>query len=241
MRDLPKVIWMLWLQGWDRAPRLVRACRQSWEANNPNWTIHCLDRVSVVKFVANCDTLAALVDCDQPPEATSDRLRVALLAQHGGVWADATTYCLRPLDDWLFDVLRSGFFAFDRPGPDRLVSSWFLAAEPGNDLVRRWAEATLEYWKERRQRHHYYWFHYLFGAEYEKDPVFRSVYDNMSKISADGPHYYVPYHDKLPQPLTEPDQRVISGVEAPLLKLTHFQGEYPAGSVVEHLCKRLGL
>lgn len=115
MRDLPKIIWMLWLQGWDHAPRIVQACRRSWEVTNAGWTIRCLDRLSAAAFMDCGETHASLADPGLPPEACSDRVRMALLAQHGGVWADATVYCLRPLDDWLFNVLESGFFAFDRP------------------------------------------------------------------------------------------------------------------------------
>ncbi len=233
---------MLWLQGWERAPRLVQACRRSWEVNNPGWTIHCLDQRTVAEFIGN-EARRALDDPDQPPEACSDRVRVALLAQHGGIWADATTYCLRPLNDWLLDVLESGFFAFDRPGPDRLISSWFLAAKPGNYIVQRWAERTLEYWQGRKFRHHYFWFHYIFGDEYEKNSDFRLIWDNTPKISAAGPHYYLPQDLTLWAPLTERDKQQVTGVDTPLLKLSHHlpQGEYPTGSVAEYLCKRLGV
>jgi hypothetical protein len=242
MHGLPKIIWMLWLQGWDRAPRLVQACLHSWKVNNPDWTIHHLNRLNVADFIDNQEARAALDDLDQPHEACSDRLRIAILAQHGGVWVDATTYCLHPLDDWLFDVLGSGFFAFDRPGSDRMLSSWFLAVKPGNYIARTWAERTLEYWEGRKHRHHYFWFHYLFGIEYENDMNFRLVYDNTSKISAAGPHYYIPYDPKLFAPFTERDRHIIAGIDAPLLKLTHRlpQAEYPAGSVAAHLCERLG-
>jgi Capsular polysaccharide synthesis protein len=243
MHDFPKIIWMLWLQGWQLAPRIVQACRRSWEINNPDWDIHYLDRLNVAYLIDNCRVRAALDDLDQPAEACSDRLRIALLAQHGGVWVDATTYCLRPLSDWLFEVLESGFFAFDRPGADRLLSSWFLAAKSDNYIVQRWAERTLEYWEGRRYRHHYFWFHYLFGTEYEKDQAFRIIYDKIPKISAAGPHYYVPQNVALWAPLTERDEQVISGIETPLLKLSHRlpQGEYPTGSVADYLCKRLSV
>jgi hypothetical protein len=240
MNGLPKIIWMLWLQGWERAPRIVQACRRSWEINNPDWTIHCLNRRNVTDFIDHYEARGAVDDFDQPPEACSDRLRIALLAQHGGVWADATTYCLRPLNSWLFGVLPSGFFAFDRPAPDRLLSSWFLAATCDNYVIKRWAENTVEYWVSRKQRDHYFWFHYLFGAEYDINPAFRSIYDKMPKISADGPHYFIPQHVKLWAPLVESDRIVIEDANSPILKLSHKlpDGGYPKGSVADYFCKR---
>jgi Capsular polysaccharide synthesis protein len=43
------------------------------------------------------------------PEALSDCIRIELLRRYGGAWADVTTYCLKPLDDWL-----SGHYASRR-------------------------------------------------------------------------------------------------------------------------------
>jgi hypothetical protein len=243
MQDLPKIIWMLWLQGWQHAPRIVQASRRSWEVHNPSWLIRCLDRRDFVDFIDNAELRAAIGDPDQPPEASSDRLRIALLAQHGGVWIDATVYCLRPLNDWLFGVLTSGFFAFDRPAPDRLVSSWFLAAEQDNYLVRRWAEITLSYWEGRAHRDHYFWFHHLFGREYEKNPDFRLISDNTVKISPAGPAYFVYPTIKLWDLATERDKQIIVEPGPPLLKLSHKlpEGAYPANSLAEYLCDRLGV
>jgi len=44
---------------------------------------------------------------------------------------------MKPLDEWLPDYLGSGFFAFDRPGRDRLLSSWFLASPKDGYIPRR--------------------------------------------------------------------------------------------------------
>jgi hypothetical protein len=79
------------------------------------------------------------------PQHRSGLLRLDLLAHHGGVWADATCFCMRPLDDWLPPNTGSGFFAFRRPGPDRILSSWFLAAQRDNILVSRLFDRLLAY------------------------------------------------------------------------------------------------
>ena len=241
--SLPKIIWMFWLQGWDQAPRLVEACRRTWRTANAGWTLHSLERHNAAQFLDDPAVREAIEDPTQPPEAVSDRLRIGLLQQHGGLWVDATTYCLRPLDDWLFGVLETGFFAFHRPAAERLLSSWFLAAERENFIVRCWAQATRDYWAAREQRHAYFWFHELFSSEYEKDPLFRSLFDRTPKISADGPHYYLPQDVRLWQPFTRRDAEILTGSHAPLLKLSHKlpEGAYPAGSVAEHLCTRMGV
>jgi hypothetical protein len=82
----------------------------------------------------------------------ADLLRLDLLAHHGGVWVDATSFCMRPLDDWLPANMDSGFFAFHQPGPDRIISNWFLAAVPGNVLVSRLFALMAAHWGDHSFR-----------------------------------------------------------------------------------------
>lgn len=149
--DTPKTIWFLWFQGLENAPYVVRKCHESWIARNPGWRVVSLDEESL-PTVASLDyrsgNLARL-----SPQHRADLLRLDLLAHHGGVWADATCFCVQPLDDWLAPNLNSGFFAFSRPGPDRLISNWFLAAEPDNVLVRRLFQQMGRYWTETTFHH----------------------------------------------------------------------------------------
>lgn len=141
---IPKIIWFTWLQGLGEAPEVVRACHQSWVARNPGWKVVSLDEASAQAY--------ASVDYSQghfgslTPQQKSDLLRLDLLSHHGGVWADATCYCAQPLDEWLPQQTGSGFFAFAAPGRDRLLSSWFLAAEPNCLLTGAWFALMRTYW-----------------------------------------------------------------------------------------------
>jgi len=148
---------MLWLQGWVEAPEIVHACRRSWEALNPGWTVVPLSEKTAFDILRESEVIPSVSGKELQPEALSDCIRIALLRRHGGVWADATAYCLKPLDDWLFQNMQSGFFAFANPGPDRLISSWFLAAEPHSRIVSIWATAVENYWSARYERDGYFW------------------------------------------------------------------------------------
>jgi hypothetical protein len=139
-----KIVWSAWFQGLENAPYVVRQCHESWLARNPGWRVVCLDETSLQEFAA-ADYAAGNLS-RLPAPARADLLRLDLLSRHGGVWADATCFCVRPLDDWLPANTESGFFAFSRPGPDRVISSWFLAAEPGDVLISRLFELMLRYW-----------------------------------------------------------------------------------------------
>ena len=237
---IPRTIWSLWLQGWDNAPDVVKACRRTWEALNPTWSFQPLTHASL-SAVLDEATMRIITETPAlPPEALSDVVRIALLERYGGVWADGTAYCLQPLDTWLGGVATTGFFAFAKPAPDRMISSWFLAAAPGNALVKRWAERTRAYWTGRSARDEYFWFHHLFAAGYEDDAEWRAVWDATPEMSAHGPDRYQPHQEKLAAPVMHADRRLVDEPDTPMLKLTYKvpPGAGPEDSVIRYLCDR---
>jgi hypothetical protein len=145
---MPRIIWFLWFQGLDNAPDVVRKCYESWVARNPTWRVVNLD-ASMLSSVSRVDYSAGNIAA-LSQQHKADLLRLDLMANHGGVWADATCFCVQPLDDWLPQKMESGFFAFYRPGPDRILSNWFLAADPGSVLASRMFERMLHYWGNHR-------------------------------------------------------------------------------------------
>lgn len=139
--NIPKNLFMYWHQGWHNAPDMIRRCAATWQQHNPAWDIDLLDAATVGEKVKLPSALKTL---NLPLPALSDVIRICLLKKYGGVWADATLWCVRPLDDWLETVCApSGFFAYDKPGPDRPISSWFLAASRGCRIVDLWHSAVL--------------------------------------------------------------------------------------------------
>lgn len=263
--SFPKQLFLLWFQGWEDAPEVVKLCRRSWEHHHPHWQIHLLD----------AGNLASYVDLDdigwwRNMELTqlSEVLRVCLLNRYGGAWTDATCFCCQSLDGWLGKHLASGFFAFAAPAPDRLISSWFLAATPGHPLIDAWNRAIRRHWQRsprmrimrgsmrghRRirllmSRHAlllalfakllklcpYPWVHYLFGHCYRKQASFRLAWDKTPKFSAAGPHRLQRFG--LLQPMSQDLERELSLQGPPMHKLTWKleRQDIPEGSVLGHL------
>lgn len=129
--EIPRIIWMFWAQGTEEMPELARICLQQWQKLHPDWDIRVLDAQTMSDFV---DTM------DIDPESFgwtkfSDVLRLRLLEKYGGVWADASTFPHRPLDDWLEPLSWNGFFAFSSPAPDRLIENWLIASAPAHPVV----------------------------------------------------------------------------------------------------------
>lgn len=180
---VPKQIWMLWQQGWDRAPDLVRRCADSWRAQNPGWELNLLDEETLPLHAPGFASIPGHLS----RQHRADLARTLLLAEHGGVWADATLFCLRPLDDWLPMAARSGFFMFAAPRPYRIVDNWFIAAGKGNHVIAAMLELFLQYWRHFDRPHHYFWMIYLIEHLFSIDPEARRIWQNTPRLSALGP------------------------------------------------------
>ena len=137
------MIWFLWLQGIDKAPIEVRKCYESWVQFNPGWQVVFLNEANIHEHLA-------LENTGLTHQAFSDFMRINLLAKNGGVWVDATCFCVKPLDEWLPAHMTQGFFAFDKPAPDRMLSSWFLASYKYNYITATYAQNVNAFWKENK-------------------------------------------------------------------------------------------
>ena len=139
----------MWFQGFNSAPELVRKCRHSWQRHNSNWQVISLDGENYKEYI-NLDDIIRQHRHTIPIVHLSELVRINLLAKFGGVWVDATCFCCRPLDEWLEDNLTSGFFAFEKPGKDRLLSSWFLASVENCHLAKIYSQLVNSYWSHHR-------------------------------------------------------------------------------------------
>jgi hypothetical protein len=191
-RPIPKTIWIYWDRGEAEAPELVRHCIASWRERNPGWDVRVLDMT----------TAAQAVDMPQGPsdipvQSYADLLRLRLLRRHGGVWVDATAYCIAPLDGWLPPLAQRGFFAFmwtrnDSwfiwPGMRRTLTNWFIASEPEGGIVSSWEAASFDYWQGRKTPHTYYWPHVMIDYLCLTNRTFRRLFADIPRIGCYGAH-----------------------------------------------------
>ncbi len=146
---VPRTIWIMWSSGLPSAPDVVKACVASWQRQNPDWDLKFFDRSQAGELL-DVEQITGSRLSELDPVVLADLLRMHLLAEHGGVWVDSTCYCTKPLDQWLSPMLTTGFFAFRDPGPDRLLSTWFLASQPGHTLTKAWRNRAMAYWRTYR-------------------------------------------------------------------------------------------
>lgn len=153
--NLPKIIWMYWHQGRQQLPFLVQQCLASWEKNNSDWEIKLVDETSLPGYLPDLRPLTTREDIGL--QALTDIFRVQLLLKYGGVWADATLFCNRPLDTWLPQYLQDNFFCFSSERTDRVMTTWFLAGTEKSKTLTNWHEEMLWYWNNHKFRRQTYW------------------------------------------------------------------------------------
>ena len=213
-----KTIYLLWLQGFDNAPEPVNNCVKSWYYYNPDWDIIMIDNNNLHEYI----NLKKYIDISNKQIEywhLSDIIRCILLMEYGGVWTDATTFCNKPLNDWLPEYIKEGFFAFNKPTTDRLISNWFLYAEKNNYIITKWCNSTVEFHKNNEMNYPFEIHHILFGKLYNSDKEFKNIWNKVPKLSAIEPHYF--HHKGFFNDISQEVKEEIKSKNSPLYKLSH--------------------
>lgn len=126
MQQIPKIIWVFW-DG--PSHKLVETCMESWRLHNPSYDFRQLDVASVSHWLPNFDLTLAK---HETKAKFSDFVRLALLSEYGGVWVDASLFCVEPLDRWIGTKEFCGFYidGFTTMPECPVIESWFLASTP---------------------------------------------------------------------------------------------------------------
>lgn len=191
--ELNKKVWILWLQGWEHAPWLSKRVGESWEINNPEWEVIYLSLENLKDYVNDIDYIYD-ENKNISQAAKSDIIRLSILKNHGGVWADATMLCLQPLDHWIFDAVKpaslwmyhgNGGSMINEEGP----ASWFIIAIDNSYMITKWKESCDNYWNNNNEAHDYFWMDILFRQLFESDDEFKKLWLKV-------PHIYCELRDQ---------------------------------------------
>lgn len=103
-RKNSKIIWTLWMQGYENAPELVKSTidsiRKFAELNNFQFIL--LEENTIEKYIVFPKLIKEKMDLGVIDYTKiSDILRVSLLAKYGGTWVDATIYMKEEFDSSL--------------------------------------------------------------------------------------------------------------------------------------------
>jgi len=169
----PRVIWFCWLQGYDKAPDLVRACYNALRQNLPQYEVRIVTEENVAQYVELPEhVLDKRRDGSIPAALFSDIIRLELLNKYGGTWLDATVLCAA--GNVPGEYLEADLFMFQYSAPGSAsgvsISNWFISACAGNPVLLTLRDMLCEYWKEYDLVLDYYIFHFFFNMLAEVFP-----------------------------------------------------------------------
>ena len=151
---------------------------ESWSINNPEWRIELIDINNLENYV---DDINYIYDKNKEitPQAKSDIIRLSLLKNYGGIWADSTLLCMQPLNHWVFDAAsKSGMWMYHGHGAylksDLGPASWFIISEENGYLISKWKKACDSYWIKNNKVKDYFWMDGLFKNLIEKEEKFKN-------------------------------------------------------------------
>ena len=169
-------VWTCWLQGFDKAPEIVKVCQESLKKHLTDREIIQIDAQNYHQYI---DLPAFLVNRYEhrqiPPALFSDILRLELLVKYGGTWMDASILCtgrhhapqMLDSDLFLFQLIDYKSRTFQG------ISNWFITSSTNNRLLLVLRDMLLQYWRDHKTTLNYYIFHDFFRliAQFYPDDI----------------------------------------------------------------------
>ena len=161
-KEIPKIIWTYWAE--ENQPKLVEKCINSWKIHNPDYEIRVLNKNSVSLWLPELK-LNELKHNDKPARE-SDFVRLSILSEYGGFWADASMGMTKSLN-FIRDIQHEkecefiGYYleGFTSRTEYPVIESWFFACVPGSNFVKQWLNEfmsinnheTVDYYIKEKQ------------------------------------------------------------------------------------------
>jgi Capsular polysaccharide synthesis protein len=148
---VPRKIWTYWNSSdsaINKIPKTVKLCMESWKKYNPDYEIVLLTKQNYHNYVTIPVDISSHPNFNDNPTRFSDLVRIYTLAEHGGVWIDASVLLKKPLDDWLFPKYAefSGFYikSFTKSNQYPIIENWFFACNKSSPFVNLWKKEFTE-------------------------------------------------------------------------------------------------
>lgn len=179
-------IWVCWWQGVDRAPDIVQKCIASIRKSAGQYEVIVLDDSNYKKYVHVPKWMEEKKDAGIITKTHfSDFLRLELLAEHGGIWLDATFFAKNLDASKIFEL---PVWSIKRPdyGHLSVACGYFANYSFGCDFANRKAfgiirDYLLEYWKRNSRMVDYLFLDYLIQLAIRHNEYLKHVFSDIPK------------------------------------------------------------
>ena len=157
----------------ENAPTISKICLKSLYRNYSDYQINVVTLKNMTDYVSFPEhIIKKFSEGKITPTHFSDLLRLELLINHGGVWADSCVLSTGREKDYLQEPL----FIFQgtwRNEPAHLGSNWFIVSEKGNPILKTTRDLLYKYWQDHDtlgEGGFYFLFHSMFHLAADKYP-----------------------------------------------------------------------
>ena len=246
----PEFIWIMWLQGTDHLPAIVKKCINSVKQFHSDKKIIILDKNTINAYIDIPDYIEKKYQKGIISNAHyADYIRVCLLTKYGGLWIDSTVLLSGKIPCEIFKsdfyIYKGTFWAMLSTVPSKKLhmkyfindsscgSNWFIYSVSHCPILHYLKQSLERYWQVENKAIDYFFFHYLLNILLINNRQLATYYEKSLSISNVVPHllYNVLYDD-----FDSTLYREIKNI-TPIHKLTYKLKEIPKGSFAEYLLK----
>ena len=186
-RPIPRIIWIMWWQGEESAPEIVKMCIASIRRNANGAIVTMVSKENYRDYVELPEYVLKKHEAGIISFAhLADIMRVFLISQYGGLWLDATIYVSRPIPH---DIYKKDFYSlhsihYKTPfvADDRFYT-FVLGGRSSSKIFEFEKDFFSEYCKEHDVMIDYYLLDYSIMYQYFNMADVRSEIDNLEETS----------------------------------------------------------
>jgi len=174
-------IWVMWYQGFKKAPPLIKACIRSIFDNKANHPVHLIHKYNLKRYIKLPKYILKKFHKRMfTITHFSDIVRSALLSKYGGYWIDATYYITTPINyaSSSFFTLKLAHCPSKRIITKCLWAGNFLAMPKNSFLSTYSYHAFLLYWKYYNKLIDYFLLDIIIYIAYKNAREFRHLIEN---------------------------------------------------------------
>lgn len=184
-----KIIWFCWLQGIEKAPRLIKICYESIiNQYSKEYKIIVINENNISDYIELPDYIINArkkkIMCNAH---FSDYLREELLYKYGGVWLDSTVYISGPNAP---EIFKFNFFVYKHINLDRsdnnvvYTCNWLIVSNRRTEQLYYLHILLNEYWKKEKFVRNYFFFDLFMKMIFEYKPSLLENIPSFSPINA---------------------------------------------------------
>lgn len=175
-------IWLFWMQGEENMPSVAKLCLEYLRKNANSHPVIVITKDNIKNYVTIPNRVYNLWGKGNITTTHfSDILRLALLSQHGGFWADATMLITRPIPEEIFN---SSLFTIKTQPFGYYVSKcrwtgFCIASREKGMLVTNAYQMLIDYWNNTDIQIDYFILDYIFDILYKENEIIQEDIDKI--------------------------------------------------------------